>query len=1068
MQANIQKLDVINPSQISVPYTELKKIIHVSDIHIRLFKRHQEYREVFDELYSHISTMVDAVEESVILVTGDILHAKTDLSPEMVSLASEFLMELANISLTLVTVGNHDLNLSNTYRLDSLSPIIANIAHPNLCYLKDSGVYTVADTDFAVYSLIGDRKDWPTVGQCKSANRVALLHAPVNDAKTDTGYTITSRHVDVSTFNGYHMVVLGDIHKHQILQDYDGPSKYPLIAYAGSLIQQNHGEKLAGHGLVEWDVPTRTLEHHEIPNRYGYATIVVEEGKVPDISHIPEKARLRVFVKDMEASKVKKIEAILRQKFNLQEFIVNRMRDDQLMISGQNPAVLLDVQDTETQNELIEDYLTRHFVVDGELMTRIHELNVELNGRLIAADLSRNIQWTPLLFEFSNMFSYGEDNTIDFESIQGVHGLFSPNASGKTAAFDALMFCLYDKTPRAFKAAHIMNNRKDDFECYLKFEINGEEYGISRKGTRKKDRSVRVVVEFWKVQDGKKVSLTGDDRRSTNGVIRRYVGTYDDLILTNVSIQNNNALFIDKSQSERKDLLSQFIGSNVFDSLYQLAMDEMKESRGALKRMSKEDYAKSLVELQIHIDERQVEYNALEKSRKIVAKELSAIEREVTKLYESKTPLSVGNLNITELESTKADLVESLQELMAMRTTFEKAQEALTAESGSQAEVVHRLADIEGMHSDVQAKHNQLQLVESELGLLTRQRETGEAQLEHITEHEFDPDCEFCILNNQSLAERTEQLRGEVKDNLSQSYTLEQQSEHLMASLVEYDEIVIDYESFRTASGLAQTAHSDLLNAVASISNLKAKVVGKKSRLKEVRTNIKAYHRSVDVIEENALIDEKIDVIEQRQQEFEDERQSLSTKSRGVHGKLQVHKSKKRAILEAIAEMEDLEQQVQAYQFYVEAVKRNGIPYELISKVLPSIQAEINNILSQIADFTITLEVDGKNINGKMVYTDDKYWPLEMASGMERFISSLAIRVALITISNLPKPNFLIIDEGIGTLSAENLPNMHTLFSILKNQFDFIIIISHLEAVRDMVDSLMEISLEDGFSKINY
>jgi len=87
---------------------------------------------------------------------------------------------------------------------------------------------------------------------------------------------------------------------------------------------------------------------------------------------------------------------------------------------------------------------------------------------------------------------------------------------------------------------------------------------------------------------------------------------------------------------------------------------------------------------------------------------------------------------------------------------------------------------------------------------------------------------------------------------------------------------------------------------------------------------------------------------------------------------------------------------------------------------------------------------------------------------MERFISSLAIRVALITISNLPKPNFLIIDEGIGTLSAENLPNMHTLFSILKNQFDFIIIISHLEAVRDMVDSLMEIQLDEGFSKINY
>ena len=1068
MESIKQKLDIINPAHIDVPFDKLKKVIHISDIHIRLLKRHGEYREVFDTLYSQVSTMIDEVEESVILVTGDILHAKTDLSPEMIALASEFLKKLADISPTLITVGNHDLNLSNSYRLDSLSPIIENISHSNLYYLKDSGVYTVADTDFAVYSLIGDRNDWPSVGQCKSPNKIALLHAPVNDAKTDTGYTITSRHVDVSTFNGYDMVMLGDIHKHQILQDYDGPSKYPLISYAGSLIQQNHGEKLSGHGLIEWDIPTRTLQHHEVPNKYGYATIIVEEGKVPDVSHIPEKARLRVFVKDLEISKVKKIEAILRKKFNLQEFIVNRMRDDQLMVAGESPAVLLDVQDTETQNELIEDYLKRHFVVDGELMTRIHELNVELNGRLVAADFTRNIQWTPLLFEFSNMFSYGEDNCIDFENIHGVHGLFSPNASGKTAAFDALMFCLYDKTPRAYKAAHIMNNRKDDFECTLKFDINGQEYGISRKGVRKKDRSVRVVVEFWKVEDGKNISLTGEDRRSTNGIIRRYVGTYEDLILTNISIQNNNALFIDKSQSERKDMLSQFIGSNVFDTLYQLSMEEMKESRGALKRMSKENYAITLVDLQVDIDKCVIEYDALEKTRKSVAWELSVVEAEITKLYESKTPLSVDNLNIADLESTKTDLMDSLKELLELSSEFETQKDELFAESGSQAGLVKGLDGIESTYEAAKSRHTELQLVDSKLDMLEERKFTFEAQLAHITEHEFDPDCDFCIRNNQSLAEQTEEIRASVKSDDSESVSLREKSENLSSSLILYDSLEIDFDLFKVASGLAQSAHSDLLSTVASISNLKAKVTSKKSKLKEVQANIKLYHRSIDVIEENALIGEKIDELEQRQQEFSDERRTLNTKSRGAHGKLQVHKSNKRKIIESISEMEDLEQQVQAYKLYVEAVKRNGIPYELISKVLPSIQAEINNILTQIADFTIVLEVDGKNINGKMVYDDDKHWPLEMASGMERFISSLAIRVALITISNLPKPNFLIIDEGIGTLSAENLPNMHTLFSILKNQFDFIIIISHLEAVRDMVDSLMEISLEDGFSKINY
>ena len=230
-----------------------------------------------------------------------------------------------------------------------------------------------------------------------------------------------------------------------------------------------------------------------------------------------------------------------------------------------------------------------------------------------------------------------------------------------------------------------------------------------------------------------------------------------------------------------------------------------------------------------------------------MSKELAAIEKEITKLYESKTPLSIGNLNITELESTKADLVESLEELMKMTTDFETQQEELTAESGSQAEIVHQLDGIEFTHDAANVHHGDLKLVQSKIDSLTEQRQATEAKLEHITEHEFDPDCEFCIRNNQSLAEQTKQLRDEVKDSFSQSYVLEEQSAGLRESLVEYDEIVIDYQSFKSASGLAQTAHSDLLSAVASISNLKAKVANKKSKLKEVRTNIKAYHRSVDV-----------------------------------------------------------------------------------------------------------------------------------------------------------------------------------------------------------------------------
>jgi exonuclease SbcC len=113
------------------------------------------------------------------------------------------------------------------------------------------------------------------------------------------------------------------------------------------------------------------------------------------------------------------------------------------------------------------------------------------------------------------------------------------------------------------------------------------------------------------------------------------------------------------------------------------------------------------------------------------------------------------------------------------------------------------------------------------------------------------------------------------------------------------------------------------------------------------------------------------------------------------------------------------------------------------------------------------MDTDGKNINAKIVY-EDQEWALEMCSGMEKFISGLAIRVALINICGLPRPNFLVIDEGFGTLDADNLSSLFMMMQYLKTQFDFIWVISHLEQMRDIVDGLIEIKKENGFSKIKF
>ena len=140
---------------------------------------------------------------------------------------------------------------------------------------------------------------------------------------------------------------------------------------------------------------------------------------------------------------------------------------------------------------------------------------------------------------------------------------------------------------------------------------------------------------------------------------------------------------------------------------------------------------------------------------------------------------------------------------------------------------------------------------------------------------------------------------------------------------------------------------------------------------------------------------------------LEIEIEDVDKKLQAVNGEIKVLETNRRNIMSNIKKVEELEGKYAAYQYYMDAIKRDGIPYELISKALPTIEGAVNDILAQIVDFSMILEMDGKNVNCYIVYDDDNVWPLELSSGMERFISSLAMRVGLINVSNLPRGNFL-------------------------------------------------------------
>jgi len=1042
---------------------KVEKIYHLADLHIRNLKRHKEYREVFQKFLNNVDK--DNIENAVIYLAGDIAHAKTEMSPELVREISWFLTECANRKHTFLITGNHDCNLNNNYRLDVLTPIVENLENERIHYLRDTGVYPFHNITFVVYSILDNQENWPKGELVEGENTICLFHGPVNDSTTDIGYTVSSNSFTTEMFDGFDMVMLGDIHKRQTL----GRS---TIAYAGSMIQQNHGESLEKHGYLLWDVESRTFEEVDIPNDYGFYTLDVDNGVVPTVTNMPKKPRLRVRVSNTDPSQIKKALTKIKKQYKVQEFTVTRMDtlskqktgnfDDRLAIGN--------VRDVEFQNELIKDYLERQYLADDDTIDKIKQINREINTKLVEEEMTPNVQWVPHQFEFSNMFSYGENNKIRFDGINGIVGIFAPNASGKSSLFDALSFCIFDKTSRTYVAKNVLNNRKSNFYCKLHFKIEDVDYFIERRAKLiNKGRNLKVDVSFWKEDESGIHSLNGEQRRDTNSIIQQYLGTYEDFVLTTLSLQGNNSLFIDKSQSERKEILAQFMGVDIFDKLYSHAYNENRDNASLIRKFKRDDFTQQLADIQIDLKRAEAEYKLEEVSLTTAKEEVDKHNQKLISLNEKIVKVKSDNYSKEELETKKSTSETSLTELISQRDKtqskigeFEETQIKLEEkiDSFDEEEITEGYDLFNKYTSDLKDLNNELDKLKiREDSLLER--------MKHLESHRYNKDCDICMENSESIIDAKIGVTADLSIcSVNRKSMLKQKDVLLLAidSRKRYSDLLKELNKLKADETKVSRDINILINKLSTFETKEIKLNGE---LIQATQLIKDYLDNEKQIKKNKeLRDEIIDV----RHKLGKSKQILSNSEADIlvlNGSVSSLKNQKKTIEDRIDEVSKLEEQFGLYEYYLNALGKDGVSYELISKALPMIEGEVNNILGQIVEFGLQLEMDGKNVNANIVY-DDQKWSLEMCSGMERFISGLAIRIALINVCNLPRPNFLVIDEGFGTLDNENLTSLYMLFAYLKTQFEFVMIISHIDSMRDVVDTLMEIKKVNGFSNIKF
>jgi exonuclease SbcC len=404
---------------------------------------------------------------------------------------------------------------------------------------------------------------------------------------------------------------------------------------------------------------------------------------------------------------------------------------------------------------------------------------------------------------------------------------------------------------------------------------------------------------------------------------------------------------------------------------------------------------------------------------------------------------------------------------------LEKMEEQLTQAEGIVAELIQSQShlskyndiDIEVVYSNYQEEQKKLIEAEKVYSNAKLYLSLAEEKIKHLDKHEYDPNCKYCCDNtfvkDAMVAKNAlPELEGIVKQALIDATGIQQ-------TLDRWDDVEEQYNELTDLKIKLGQSKSILKTAEAELKGLETREELLETQLDKVEEDIEKYFENEETIQSNKELEKQIKDLEIAKKRFESDIKDITKQIATTNGSISSLQTYIDSIKQKMNEVKDLEEKNRLYTYYLDAVKRDGIPYELISKALPVIENEVNNILAQVVDFGVTMEMDGKSINAKIVY-EDQEWPLEMCSGMEKFVSGLAIRVALINVCNLPRPNFLVVDEGFGTLDADNLSSLFMMMQYLKTQFDFIWVISHLEQMRDIVDGLIEIKKVNGFSKIDF
>jgi len=1047
------------------------KIAHCADVHIKNLKYHYEYRKIFDSMYESLR------EEKVdfIYIGGDIAHTKTQISPEFVELCSEFLSTLAGIAPTYVILGNHDGNLRNSSRQDAITPIVNALQHPNLHLLKNSGEVEMAPGLVMNVLSVFDEENWVAPTDPSKIN-IAVYHGSIMGVKTDIGWVMDHGDHDVSIFEGHDYAMLGDIHKTNQILDHEG-----RVRYCGSIVQQNHGET-NDKGFLIWEIENKDIfkvKHIKLLNPRPFVTIVLTpRGRMPKGTQIAPGARLRlVSNNNLPLNVMKRAVEVAKHRFAPESItFLNRAAGQRgtIDING-NGFFRENLRDISVQEKLMKEYL-KDYEVSDDLMERVFALNQKYNSMAEASeDVARNVNWKLNSFEWDNLFNYGKNNKIDFEKLSGIVGVFGKNYSGKSSIIDGLLYTLFNTTSKnERKNLNVINQNRNSCSGKLTLQIGNKVYTISRrsekytkklKGEESLEAKTDLDFDYYDPVMDETIGLNDTSRIKTDAAIRKHFGTIEDFLLTSMASQLDSLSFIKEGSTRRKEILAKFLDLEVFEKKFRLSKEDSADLKGVLRRIGDKNFDENIANVKEEIEKTQLELGLHEKKCESALEEISTLEEDLVEANEVIESIPTGIIDILEAQQKKITLTQKLEQTkkanLERKVGIQKTKRHLKRLQRFLGEF--DIDDLDYRQEQIEAKQKLLDATVNKAKLLQKDFNSQNTKLKLLDEVPCGDSFPMC-----KFIHDAHQAKKGIKKVQENALAQVDVIKSLRSGLKVLDPLMVseNRRKYNDVVAVRTTEELSLKDEQVLYERSNAEILLYENELFSLQNKIEEYEENRETIENFEHLTDKRQRILDKLAAHKNHRDAYKKLTLNYYSRKGSLDQKLKNLTEQQKEMRDIRQEYAAYDLYLRCMHSNGIAYDIIKKQLPAINNEIAKVLANIVSFEAFFEDDGARLNIFIKHPKHDPRPIEMGSGAEKTIAAMAIRLALLSVSNLPKGDIFILDEPGTALDADNMEGFVRILELIKSYFKTVVLISHLDNLKDCVDTQIIIEKPGNYAKV--